>query len=162
MISTSLRGPILLVEDDDNDVALIRRATKKAKLEHPMKVVRDGEAAISYLRGDGEFADRNIYPLPGLVLLDVKLRRKNGLEVLEWLRSQDSLKRILVIMLTSSRETQDVNRAYDLGANSYLVKPATFGALLLLVQNLGSYWLLLNECPDPSIVQSPDSATPDL
>lgn len=136
---------ILLVEDDANDVTLIRRAFERAKLANPVQVVNDGEQAVAYLAGEGEYADRARYPLPVLILLDLKMPRKSGHEVLEWLKQQPGLKRVPVVVLTSSTETPDVNRAYDLGANSYLVKPVAFDDLLGMVKTLGVYWLILNE-----------------
>jgi len=139
---------LLLVEDDPNDVMLFRRAKDKSNLVNPLQVVEDGEAAIAYLSGQGTYADRNRYPLPALVLLDLKLPRKSGLEVLAWLRQQPGLQRLPVVVLTSSRESLDVGRAYDLGANSYLVKPVAFDSLLEMVKALGLYWLILNEKPD--------------
>lgn len=141
---------ILLVEDDPNDVLLIQRAFRKANLENPLQVVNDGEAAIHYLAGEGAYADRNQYPLPVLILLDLKLPRRSGFEVLEWLRDQPTLRRIPVVVLTSSRESPDVNWAYDLGANSYLVKPVGFDDLVEMVQTLGLYWMILNESPQLS------------
>lgn len=139
---------LLLVEDDPNDVMLFRRAKDKSNLVNPLQVVEDGEAAIAYLSGQGQYADRNRYPLPALVLLDLKLPRKSGLEVLAWLRQQPGLQRLPVVVLTSSRESLDVARAYDLGANSYLVKPVAFDSLLEMVKALGLYWLIFNEKPD--------------
>ncbi len=139
---------ILLVEDDPNDVLLIRRAFRKSNVANPIQVVGDGEEAIAYLSGQGPYADRERYPLPLLLLLDLKLPRKSGFEVLEWLRQQPGLKRLPVVVLTSSAETPDVNRAYDLGANSYLVKPVRFEDLLHMVRTLNLYWLIINEKPD--------------
>lgn len=138
---------ILLVEDDPNDVLLVQRAFRKANLDIPVQVVTNGEAAVAYLTGQDVFTDRETYPLPVLVLLDLKLPRKSGLEVLKWLREQPGLKRLPVVILTSSGEMGDINRAYDLGANSYLVKPVAFDSLLALVQSLYLYWLVLNEKP---------------
>jgi len=139
---------ILLVEDDPNDVLLIQRAFRKSNVANPIQVVGDGEEAIAYLSGRGPYADRERYPLPVLLLLDLKLPRKSGFEVLEWLRQQPGLKRLPVAVLTSSAETPDINRAYDLGANSYLVKPVRFEGLLRMVQTLNLYWLIINEKPD--------------
>lgn len=139
---------LLLVEDDPNDVMLFRRAKDKSNLAHPLQVVEDGEAAVAYLSGQDQYADRNRYPLPALMLLDLKLPRKSGLEVLAWLRQQPGIHRLPVVVLTSSRENLDVGRAYDLGANSYLVKPVAFDNLLEMVKALGLYWLILNEKPD--------------
>lgn len=138
---------ILLVEDDPNDVFLIQRAFRKANLVKPIQVVQDGEAAMQYLSGYSCYGDRDRYPMPMLILLDLKLPRRSGLEVLEWLRQQPQLKRLLVVVLTSSKENSDLNRAYDLGVNSYLVKPVSFDGLLEMVKNLNQYWLILNEKP---------------
>jgi len=144
---------LLLVEDDPNDIMLFRRAKDKTNLANPLQVVEDGEAAVAYLSGQGQYADRNRYPLPALVLLDLKLPRKSGLEVLAWLREQPGLRRVPVVVLTSSKESTDVGLAYDLGANSYLVKPVAFDNLLEMIKALGLYWFILNEKPDinPSI-----------
>ncbi len=138
---------ILLVEDDQNDRLLVKRAFKKARLSNPLSIVTDGVEAINYLSGDDKYSDREEYPLPMLILLDLKLPRKSGLDVLEWLKNQETLKRIPVVILTSSKESTDVNRAYDLGANSYLLKPVSFDGLTELVENLKMYWLILNEKP---------------
>jgi CheY-like chemotaxis protein len=135
------------VEDDPNDVLLIQRAFRKANLVNPIQVVGDGEEAVAYLSGQGVYADRGRHPLPILILLDLKLPRKSGHEVLAWLRGQPELKRLPVVVLTSSREAADVNRVYDLGANSYLVKPVAFDDLLKMAQTLNMYWLILNEKP---------------
>lgn len=138
---------ILLVEDDHNDVLLIKRAFQKVNIANPIIVVNDGEQAISYLAGREPYVER---ALPMLVLLDLKLPRKSGHEVLEWLRQQPNLKRLPVVVLTASSESSDVNRAYDLGANSYLVKPVTFDALVEMVKTLNLYWLILNKRADVS------------
>lgn len=140
---------VLLVEDDPNDVLLVQRAFRKAGTSAPMRVVNDGQAAVDYLEGRGPYTDRSLHPLPALVLLDLKLPRKSGHEVLAWLRAQPTLKRMPVVVLTSSKESLDVNRAYDLGANSYLVKPVVFADLLRMAQTLDLYWLQLNEAPAP-------------
>jgi CheY-like chemotaxis protein len=131
---------ILLVEDDPNDVLLTRRAFAKAGVSASLSVVEDGDAAVDYLAGTGPYADRTQYPLPTIVLLDLKLPRRSGLEVLTWIRQQSPLKRIPVVVLTSSRESVDVNRAYDQGANSYLVKPVSFEELAKLMHALNVYW----------------------
>lgn len=139
---------ILLVEDNPDDVLLMQRAFKKANLVNPVAVVDDGEKAIEYLSGAGAYADRAKFPLPVLVLLDLKLPRKSGHEVLAWAKQHPALKRIPVVVLTSSTETVDVNRAYDLGANSYLVKPVGFDDLFAMIKTLQPYWLIMNEKPD--------------
>jgi CheY-like chemotaxis protein len=138
---------ILVVEDDSNDVALLKRAFRRAQMTNPLQVVSDGDQAVAYLSGEGAYGDRTQYPLPSLILLDLKLPRRSGHEVLQWLRSQEGLKRLLVVVLTSSREGEDLDRAYDLGANSYLVKPVEFDALLEMVKALNLYWIVTNEKP---------------
>lgn len=140
---------ILIVEDNPADILLIQRAFRQADLSHiSLQIVRDGDAAVLYLGGEGEYSDRECYPLPMLMLLDLKLPRRSGHEVLEWIRQQPDLKRLPVIMLTSSRETIDVNQSYDLGVNSYLVKPVGFTALVEMLRTLNLYWLMLNEPPE--------------
>jgi|SRR6266487_6681039 len=139
---------ILLVEDDSNDVLLMQRAFRKANLTHPVQVARDGQEAIEYLNHQGNFADESRYPLPTLMLLDLKMPRKDGFETLEWLRHQPVLKRIVVVVMSSSSEIGDINRAYELGANSYLVKPGDFQTLVDRVSLLASYWLAVNEKSD--------------
>src|ERR1051325_1780907 len=141
-------GVILLAEDDPNDVLLIQRAFQRTHVANPMQVVRDGEEALAYLGGQGHVPDRDRHPLPVLMLMDLKMPRKTGLEVLEWVRQQPGLKRLPIIVLTSSNQSPDINRAYEMAANSYLVKPAGFDSLLDLVKNLDMYWLILNEKPE--------------
>lgn len=143
----SMPGSVLLVEDDPNDVLLIKRAFTKANLQIHMHVLDNGEAAVSYLAGTGDYGDRDQHPLPILLLLDLKLPCRSGHEVLAWLRQQPSLKRLPVVVLTSSQEMGDINRAYDLGANSYLVKPVAFNALIEIVKMLDLYWITLNQAP---------------
>lgn len=129
---------ILLVEDDSNDVLLLQRAFRRAGLVHLLQVATDGDQAVAYLGGEGQFADRQKYPLPALILLDLKLPRRSGLEVLEWLRGQvNEIKTLPVIVLTSSRLSEDVDRAYGLGANSYMAKPSgNYDGLAEMVKNL--------------------------
>jgi CheY-like chemotaxis protein len=141
-------SPILLVEDDPDDVALIMRAFRRANLANPVTVAHDGEEAVAYLSGGGVYADRSSSPLPVLILLDLKVPRRSGHEVLEWIQAQDGLRRIPVAVLTSSRERRDVDKAYDLGANAYLVKPVDFEELLRMVTSLHMFWLMLNEPPE--------------
>ena len=142
---------ILIVEDNGDDVALIRRAFKQANIGAHLQVLADGDQAVAYLKGDGPYADRGHYPLPALLLLDLKLPRRSGLEVLEWMKCESLLKRIPVIVLTSSKEHSDINRAYDLGANSYLTKPVEFAALKTMLERLHLYWMLTNHAPDFSV-----------
>lgn len=139
---------ILLVEDNPDDVFLITRAFKKANLVNPVQVVDDGEKAIAYLAGEAGYSDRGRFPLPVLTLLDLKLPRRSGFEVLQWVRAAPGLNRLPVVVLTSSAEVVDVNHAYDLGANSYLVKPVGFDALFDMVKVLQPYWLIMNSLPE--------------
>lgn len=139
--------PVLLIEDNEDDVLFVQRAFRRAKLSNPLSVMEDGDAALAYLSGEGKYADRDRYPVPTLILLDIKLPRRNGLEVLEWLRAQPGLRRIPVVVLTSSRESADVDRAFDLGASGYLVKPVDFDGLLEMVQTIGVYWMVMSELP---------------
>ena len=136
---------VLLAEDDPDDVLLTQIAFEKARLANPLMVVRDGEEAISYLKGEGVFKDRDKYPLPILLLLDLKMPKLNGFQVLQWIRTQPQLSRLSVAVMTSSDPAPDVNRAYELGASSYLIKPPDAEALLALVQRLHAYWLILDE-----------------
>jgi CheY-like chemotaxis protein len=138
---------ILLVEDNPQDVLLIQRAFRKANLTIPLQVVNDGEAAVHYLSGEGLYGDRLDYPLPVLILLDLKLPRKSGAEVLAWLRQQPQLKRLPVVVLTSSKEYADINNVYDLGVNAYMVKPVAFDNLVDIVKTLNMHWLIFNEKP---------------
>ncbi len=138
---------ILLAEDDSNDVLLIQRAFQKAGLRNILKTVGDGDQAIDYLRGKGAYSNREQYPLPFLLLLDLKMPGTDGFEVLEWLRNEPRLKRLLVVVLTSSNLQADVDRAYELGANSYLVKPVSFDEMVHLIQRFEAYWSEINRTP---------------
>lgn len=138
---------ILLAEDSEDDALLIGRSFRKVGVSAPLRVVTDGEQAVQYLSGEPPYADRGANPLPALMLLDLKLPKRTGLEVLEWVRGQDGLRRLPVIVLTSSAEAVDVRRAYDLGANSYLVKPVSPTAMQTLMTQLHAYWLTFNERP---------------
>lgn len=142
------KSVILLVEDDPDDVFFLREAFKKADMAGALRVARDGEEAVAYLLGQGAFADRRLYPPPALVLLDLKLPRKSGLEVLEWRRGQPGTALIPVVVLTSSVSEADVRRAYELGANAYLVKPIESGAQEEMVEAIRRFWLGLNKLPD--------------
>lgn len=138
---------ILLVEDEPNDVVLIQRAFQKAGLQNSLKVVRNGDQAIEYLSGEDVYSDRERYPLPFLVLLDLKMPGTDGFEVLEWARNVPSLKRLLIVVLTSSNLQSDVDRAYELGANSYLVKPVEFDDMVNLIKRFEAYWTEINRVP---------------
>lgn len=138
---------ILLAEDDPNDVLLIQRAFQKAGLFNALRIVRDGEQTIDYLSGRGMYAQRDRFPLPFMLLLDLKMPGADGFEVLRWLRADPNLKRLLVVVLTSSTLQADVDRAYELGANSYLVKPVEFEQMVSMIQRFETYWAEINRTP---------------
>lgn len=131
---------ILVFEDDPNDALLLQRALKKNDMNNPVHVVTNGEDGIAYLERRGPFADREKFPFPRVILLDLKMPRKGGLEVLEYLRQHPELKVIPTIVFTSSRETQDVERAYDLGANAFMVKPHDFEGLVAVMRKIREFW----------------------
>jgi len=153
---------ILLVEDDPNDVLLIQRAFQKAGLHNSLKVVRNGDQAIEYLSGENSYVDRERFPLPFLVLLDLKMPGTDGFEVLTWARNSPCLKRLLIVVLTSSNLQADVDKAYELGANSYLVKPVEFDDMVNLIQRFEIYWSEINRTPSAPRVQLPLQPEPTL
>jgi len=138
---------ILLAEDREADIILVRHAFKKANLLNPLHVVHDGAEAIAYLSGEDPYANRAEYPLPALVLLDLKMPLVNGFEVLKWIRSDPHFSALRVVVLTVSDEMQDVNRAYQLGANSFLVKPMDFQNLAPLINAFQGCWLWTHQPP---------------
>jgi CheY-like chemotaxis protein len=141
---------VLLVEDDLNDIFLVKRAFKMARIKNPLQIVTDGQEAISYLRGDGKYADREAHPLPKLIVMDIRMPRRSGFEVLEWVKdSSKPLHRIPVIIVSSSDNPADINRAYELGANAYMVKPVEFRAVQHLFESITQYWGL--ECAKPEL-----------
>jgi CheY-like chemotaxis protein len=144
---------ILLVEDSEDDAELIGRAFQKAHIANPVELAPDGDAAIRAL-------EARVGDLPVLVLLDLKLPRRSGFEVLEWIRGNPATRRLPVVVLTSSRQTTDVDRAYDLGANSYLVKPVKSDALVEMVRTLNLYWLVMNEPGSPAVAATSGAAEP--
>ncbi len=141
---------ILLAEDDEDHILLIRRAFKQAGLLNPLYVVRNGEETIAYLEGNGAYSNRADYPLPALLLLDLKMPKKNGFEVLEWIRAHAGFGSLRVVVLTTSEEVRDVNLAYQLGANSFLTKPAEFTQLVSIICALQGYWLWMSKAPEIS------------
>jgi CheY-like chemotaxis protein len=146
---------ILVVEDEPDAITLLRHAFEKAGITHRIATAHDGDQAIAYLKGEGRYADRSVHPLPCLVLLDLKLPRCSGLEVLEWIRAQPGWRGLPVIVLTSSKERSDVRRAYAAGANSYLVKPSSLARLIELATAFRDYWLEHNEPPPRCIADTP-------
>ena len=140
---------VLLVEDDINDIFLVKRAFKMTRLENPLQVVTDGEEATRYLGGQGKYANREVYPLPKLIVMDIKMPRMSGFEVLEWIKHDGKLRRIPVVIVSSSDRPQDIDRAYELGANAYMVKPVNYRAVEHLFESITHYWGL--ECAKPGL-----------
>ena len=141
---------VLLVEDDLNDIFLVKRAFKMAQMQTALQVVTDGQEAILYLKGDGKYSDRKVYPLPRLVVMDIKMPRRTGFEVLEWVKGNGRpLRRIPIVIVSSSDNPNDINRAYELGANAYMVKPVNFKAVEHLFESITNYWGL--ECAKPEL-----------
>lgn len=138
---------ILLVEDNPDDEELTRLALQESNLTNQLFVVRDGQEALEWLFCQGQHADREPCFVPSLILLDLKLPKKTGLEVLEAIRNNERTRRMPVVILTSSKEEQDVMRGYDLGANSYIQKPVDFEQFTQAIRQLGVYWMVLNEPP---------------
>jgi CheY-like chemotaxis protein len=139
--------PLLLVEDDVNDLYFFERAAAKAGVTNPLHTVRDGQQAISYLAGAGEYADRQRFPKPGIVFLDLNLPVKHGLDVLKWIRANPETKTLIVIVLTSSSAELDVDETYRFGANAYLVKPADPTSLTGMLGAIKGFWLAYNQPP---------------
>lgn len=138
---------VLLADDEPNDLFFFTHAFEQARILNPIKTVSDGQQVINYLSGESEFSDRQRFPLPILLVLDVKMPRKSGLDVLQWLQEQQSLRSIPTVMLSSSAHPDDVEKAYQLGANSFIVKPQGVAARIELAKLINSYWLTLNELP---------------
>lgn len=141
--------PVILVAEDDEDyVLLIKQVFQKAHIPNPVQVVWNGEEAISYLKGEGKYSNRDEYPLPDIFLLDLKMPRVNGFEVLKWVRAQPTLSTLRILVLTSSDEIRDVNEAYQLGANSFLVKPMDFEDFTHLSRLVADFWFKASRAPD--------------
>jgi CheY-like chemotaxis protein len=138
---------ILLIEDNRMDIELTLDAFKEAHVENTIHVAQNGQEGLDYLLGHGEYSDRQLYPLPHLILLDLKMPRVDGFEVLRQVKAVPIIKRIPVVILTSSIEEGDRALTYDTGANSYLVKPVSFEGFAEVVRHINSYWLLLNVEP---------------
>jgi CheY-like chemotaxis protein len=138
---------ILHVEDDADDAFFMQAAWRRAGMPDAIRAVKNGEAAMDYLEGTGSFGDRGLNPLPALILLDLKLPRKSGLEFLSWLRGKPGLRRIPVVVMTSSALAKDIDSAYDLGANAYLVKPVEAAELQEAVNTIRAFWIVLNNGP---------------
>ena len=139
--------PILLAEDDPDDQAFAREALVAARLVNRMYLVEDGEELLSYLRRNGDYSDPASSPRPGLILLDLNMPRKGGLEALQEIKSDPALRTIPVVVLTTSGVDEDIARSYELGVNSFIRKPVTFEGLVEAIRSLGRYWFQLVELP---------------
>lgn len=148
---------ILLAEDDTNDAFFLTRAFREAKIDSLVRVTRDGQEALDYLAGLGGFADRKEFPLPCLVILDLKMPRKTGLDVLAWLRKQPVLKSVPAIVFSSSDHRYDVERAYQWGANAFIVKPSSVQKRLELARLIKGFWIDFNQ-PPMLCVEGPEVA----
>ena len=142
---------ILIAEDNQNDAHLLQIAIRRSEIKNPIYIVEDGEAVINYLCGKGEYADRAAFPFPGVLFLDIKMPRLSGLEVLDWLKNHQQCKIVPVMMLSASRLPDDVVRAYQLGANSYMIKPATINELVELVKLSFNFWSYCELPPTPAL-----------
>ena len=132
---------VLVAEDDENDVLFLQRAFRKAEITTPLQVAHDGQDAIDYLAGAGRYTDREQYPLPCLVMLDLKMPRKNGMETLQWIRGQETLQALPVIMFSSSLHPEEIEKAYRLGASAFLTKPSGVAERVELAKRIKCSWL---------------------
>ena len=139
--------PVLLVDDDLEDIEITRRAFKKGKILNPLYAVRDGEEAMEFLQHKGRYADSRDAPRPGLILLDLNMPRMDGREVLGLIKSDQTLRRIPVVVLTTSSEEADILGCYEMGANTYISKPVEFAGFLRAATTIGKYWLCIAEIP---------------
>jgi CheY-like chemotaxis protein len=146
-METDILRTILLIEDEASDAILLLRGFKRANIMNPVVHLTNGDDALAYLAGAGKYADRKQYPLPALILLDLKLPGTTGIQLLQWMRLQGEIKRIPVVVLTNDSKPDTVNAAYDLGANSYLVKPGNSADIARMVETIQRYWIKLNEPP---------------
>jgi CheY-like chemotaxis protein len=160
VVNLITKRPLLLAEDNANDVLLIRLAFKKADFPNPVFVVHDGLEVIQYLKGDGQYADRGRYPMPGLLLLDINMPKLTGFDVLSWIRRQPEHASLPVIVLTTSYYGPEINRAYELGANSFITKPADLREFVSIVTQMAEYWLGVTRLPQRGGPASTD-ADPD-
>lgn len=147
MEKTSRPIAILMAEDDAEDRMLTKEALEEARLANDLRFVKDGEELLDYLHRRGEYADAGQAPVPGLILLDLNMPKKDGREALEEMKADPTLRRIPVVVLTSSKAEEDILQSYDLGVSSYITKPVTFDALVDVMKTLGKYWLEIVELP---------------
>jgi len=139
---------ILMADDDRDDCLLVKDAFKESRLANDLRFVEDGEELMDYLYHRGKYADAKISPKPGLILLDLNMPRKDGREALGEIKSDHDLRSIPIVVLTTSKQEEDILRSYDVGANSYVTKPVTFKELVEVMKSLGKYWLEIVELPD--------------
>ena len=151
---------ILLAEDDENDIALFHLGLARAGINNPVEIVRNGEECRAYLEGVGPYADRERYPLPSLLLLDLKMPLMDGFDVLSWIRCHPTLSRLRIVVLTASHDILDVNRAYDLGANSFLTKTLDVRDFAEQLRGVRNHWLSLSMAPEVGRSPSGSSAAP--
>ena len=137
--------PVLYAEDEENDAYFLERAFKEVGIVHPLVVVSDGQEAIDYCAGRGDYADRTRHPLPCLALLDLNMPRKSGMHVLQWIRKESAVPTLPVIIFTSSLQDSDIELAYQHGANAYLVKPSQPGDLVVITKSINDFWLTQNQ-----------------
>jgi CheY-like chemotaxis protein len=148
-VNNTQNHPVILVaEDRDEDLFMLQRAFSQLGVDTPVQYLRNGEEAIAYLKGQGRFANRDEFPMPTVLLLDLKMPRKNGFEVLEWIQQQPSLNELRTIVLTTSEDVYEVSRAYQLGAASFLTKPLNFNEFKDTIQMVHNYWMMLNRPPN--------------
>lgn len=147
-MSQSTRGELLVVEDNENDVELILRAIKSINLLNKVHVIRDGEEALNYIFAKNKSGKQDIEHMPKVILLDLKLPKLSGLDILKRLKSDERTRSIPVVVLTSSRESSDLNQCYELGVNSYIVKPFDLEGFIKAVSTAGLYWLVVNQMPE--------------
>jgi CheY-like chemotaxis protein len=160
-VTNPFNQPVVLVaEDREDDLFMLRRSFEQVGFETPVQYVRDGEQAIAYLVGKDRFANREEYPSPSVLLLDLKMPRKNGFEVLQWIQTQPHLAELRTIVLTTSEDVFEVNRAYKLGAASFLTKPLNFTEFKDTIVAVHNYWLVINKPPALKRVQNPPPFNP--
>lgn len=140
--------PILIADDDMDDCEMIRDALKESRLLNDLYFVKDGEELMSYLHHQGKYEDKSKYPQPGLILLDLNMPKKDGREALKEIKSDEYLRQIPVVVLTTSQAEEDIFRTYNLGVNSFITKPVAFGDLVQIMKDLGQYWFKIVELPD--------------
>ena len=149
MTNATCKNPItiLMADDDQDDCLLVSKAFKASRLCNDLRFVKDGEELMDYLHQRGKYADKALSPRPGLILLDLNMPKKDGREALREIKRDPDLRAIPIVVLTTSKEEEDVLRSYDLGANSYVTKPVTFQGLVDVVKSLGTYWFEIVELP---------------